>query len=381
MIPYNRQKIFKEDAKEVIKSLQNNLITTGPYIRKFEDQIKRKLKVKYASVCSSGTAALHLAIKSIETKKSDIFVLPIINFICTSNILENLGAKIYYADVDSITGQMTPKTLNECIKKNKLKKIKAFFTMYLGGQANDAAKFNQIKNKLGCYLIEDACHALGAKYDHLKKIYNIGSCKHSDICTFSLHPVKTITSGEGGIITTNNKKIKIKVDLLRSHGIIRKKNHWNYDIEFPGYNYRLSDINCALGFSQFKKIKKILNERKNIYLFYKKLMANDERVIINNISNNSAFHLLIGRINFKDYKINKQKLLNFFLNKNIYLQQHYIPVYNFSYYKKKINPKPFVGARNYFENSFSLPIFWGIKKKDIVFICNTLKQFANKNLL
>ena len=212
MIPYNRQKIFKEDINEVFKSLRNKLITTGPYVKRFENQIQKKIGVKYATVCSSGTAAITLAIYSLGVKRGDVFILPIINFVCASNILDKIGAKVYYADVDPSSGQITPETLERCIKINKIKNIKAFFTMYLGGNANNVEKFFRLKKKYKCYLIEDACHALGAKYKYKNKKHYIGNCKLSDICTFSLHPVKTITSGEGGIITTNNLNIKNKID-------------------------------------------------------------------------------------------------------------------------------------------------------------------------
>ena len=142
---------------------------------------------------------------------------------------------------------MTPKNLKDCIKKNKLKKIKTFITMYLGGSPENAYEFFKIKKKLKCYLIEDSCHAFGSKYFYNKKLVPVGSCKHSDISTFSLHPVKSITTGEGGIVTTNNKKFYEFVSLMRSHGLVKKKNkHWEYDLKHCGLNYRLSDINSAL---------------------------------------------------------------------------------------------------------------------------------------
>ena len=258
-IPYGRQFINFQDIKFVSKALNEDLITTGNYVKKFEKNISKFFNVKYASTCNSGTSALHLAFMAVELKKNDVIIMPAINFIAAFNMARFMNAKIFLADVDPLTGQMTPRTLLECIKNNKLKKIKAIVTMYLGGYPENIVEFYKIKKKFNCYLIEDACHAMGAKYAYKKKYLYVGSCYHSDISTFSLHPVKTITAGEGGVITTNNKDIFDKIISLRSHGINKNKVfHWKYDVSRPGFNYRLSDINCALALSQLKQIDKKL---------------------------------------------------------------------------------------------------------------------------
>ena len=270
IIPYGRQYIDSQDIRLVSKALKEDLITTGRYVKKFESKISKFLNVKYVASCNNGTSALHLALMSINFKKHDVIIMPAINFIAVYNMARFMNAKIFLADVDSLTGQMTPKTLSECIKRNKLKKIKVIITMYLGGYPENVIEFYKIKKKLNCYLIEDACHALGSMYLFKKKFLSIGSCMHSDISTFSLHPVKTITSGEGGVITTNNKALYNKIISLRSHGINKDKNfHWKYNLNAPGFNYRLSDINCALGLGQLKKIKKFTNYRKNLFNVYK----------------------------------------------------------------------------------------------------------------
>ena len=264
ILNYGSQFIDKDDILSVKSSLVRDYLTTGPTVKTFEDKIKKSLDCKFAASCSSGTAAINLAFKAINLKKNDIIILPIINFISSTNILTQLNAKIFYSDVDPLTGQMTPDLLVQCIKKNKLKKIKAFVTMYLGGSCNNNYEFYQLKKKLNCYMIEDACHALGTNYKIKNKYYKIGSCKHADISTFSLHPVKSITTGEGGIVTTNKKEIYKKIISYRSHGIKRNKNkHWEYDIVNSGYNFRLSDINCSLGLSQLKKLNKFIKKKTN----------------------------------------------------------------------------------------------------------------------
>ena len=337
-IPYNRQFISSEDIKEVSSSLKKNLITTGPYVNKFENQLKKKLQVKHAVSCSSGTSALHLALMSIDLKKNDIVIIPSINFIAAYNMAKLMEASIFLADVDPLTGQMTPRTLLECIKNNKLKKIKVIFTMYLGGYPENVFEFYKIKKKFNCYLIEDACHAMGAKYAFKKKYLYIGSCYHSDISTFSLHPVKTITAGEGGVITTNNKDIFDKIISLRSHGINKnRKYYWKYDISRLGFNYRLSDINCALALSQLKQIDKFINYRKKIFEIYKKKLESITNLIDfpDYIKNKPSYHLFLISINFKKINSTKDKLLKFLTKNNIFCQYHYIPIYKFKLFNKK----------------------------------------------
>jgi dTDP-4-amino-4,6-dideoxygalactose transaminase len=371
-IPYGRQYIDNQDIKLVSKALKEDLITTGRYVKKFENKISKFIKVKYAASCNSGTAALHLALMAIGLEKDDVVIMPAINFIAVYNMARLMNAKILLADVDPLTGQMTPETLIECIKNNKLKKIKAIVTMYLGGYPENIIEFYKIKKRFNCYLIEDGCHALGAKYLFKKKYLHIGSCKHSDISTFSLHPVKTITAGEGGLVVTNNKIFYNKIISLRSHGINKdKKFHWKYNIKESGYNYRLSDLNCALAFSQLKRINKFINYRKKIFNAYR---FNLKRV--NNLisfpfykEKKSSYHLFLVSIKFSEKKLTKDKLLRFFKSNNILFQYHYIPIYKFKLFDNKVNLKFYKGAETYYKNTISIPIFYNltpVKQKLII---------------
>ena len=268
-IPYGKQYIDESDKKLVLKSLSNDLITTGPFVHKFEKELKRYLKCKYSFVCSSGTAAIHLAMLSINLMKDDVILMPAVNFIASYNMAKIMQLKIYLVDVDEHTGQITTDKILECINRNKLKKIKALIVMYHGGFPENVKNFYELKKKYNLFIIEDACHALGSEYKYKNKFFKIGSCKHADVSTFSLYPLKTITSGEGGIITVNNAKIAKKITLFRNHGILKnKKKYWDYDIVNYGFNYRLSDINCALGLSQLNKISLFLKKRKKNYEKY-----------------------------------------------------------------------------------------------------------------
>jgi dTDP-4-amino-4,6-dideoxygalactose transaminase len=377
-IPYNKQFISSGDIDAVNLSLKNNLITTGPYVKRFENKLKKILKVKYAICCNSGTAALHLALMSINLSKNDIIIMPAINFVAVYNMARLMNAKIFLADVDPLTGQMTPATLLECIKIYKLKKIKAIVTMYLGGYPENIIDFYKIKKKLNCYLIEDACHAMGAKYFYRNKYLNVGSCYHSDISTFSLHPVKTITAGEGGIVTTNNHNIFNRIVSLRSHGIDKNKNyHWKYDINKVGFNYRLSDINCALALSQLGKIRRFVNYRKKIFNFYRKNLKKISNLVDfpNYNKNKPSYHLFLISINFAKLKLTKDRFLIFLKKNNIFCQYHYIPIYKFKLFNKKLNSRFYKGSEFYYKNTTSLPIFYNLSFALQKIIINKIKIF------
>ena len=327
-IPYGRQFIDSKDISNVIKSLKNDLITTGPFVKAFEKEVSKKLNVPYAFSCNSGTSALHLAFLAIDLNENDSVILPSINFIAAANIASNLRAKIFFADVDPKTGQTTPDLIIDCISKNKVKSLKAIVIMHHGGYPREISKFKLLK-KLNCFLIEDACHALGASYKTKSKVERIGSCKNVDISTFSLHPLKSITAGEGGIVTTRNKNLANKIKLYRSHGMIKKKNHWKYDVYYNGFNFRLSDLNCALAYSQIKKLEKFIKKRKVIYdEYYKNLNDFKDNCKILKLEKLSypSYHLVFLQINFKKLKKNKEDLIKFLLKKRLL---HNIIIFHF----------------------------------------------------
>ena len=377
MIPYGRQYIDKDDLLIVSKSLKQPLITTGSFVKNFEKKLSKFLKVKNAITCNSGTAALHLAFLASDIKKDDVVIMPAINFISAYSMCRQLGAKIFLSDVDSKTGQMTPQLLVECIEENKIKKIKAILTMYMGGFPENLPQLYEIKKIFKCLLIEDGCHAFGADYIVKKKLIKVGACKHSDISTFSLHPLKPITTGEGGIVTTNNEIIAEKIRNFRSHGIIRDpKSHWKYDILNYGYNYRLSDINSALGISQLKKINIFLKKRKKIYENYKSQLDKYKNIISfpeYNKKNKPTYHLVLININFKKSKTDKDMFLKYLNKKNIISQFHYIPIYKFKIFKpKNIKLK---NSEEYYKSTLSIPIHHALERKKQSIVIKVIKNF------
>lgn len=380
MIFNGGQKIDKKDIKSVSLALRNSLITSGPLVSKFEKKIKGYVNSKFALTCTSGTSAIHLAFEAINVSKDDVIIMPSINFISSFNIAKLKRAKIYLTDVDHATGQMTPNNLIECIKKNNLKKIKAVITMYLGGSPENIGKFYLLKKKYNFFWIEDACHAFGSSYFY-KKNYKVGSCKHADLSAFSFHPLKTITTGEGGAITTNNKNFYLRMKNFRSQGLqVNKKYHWKYERSGVGLNYRMNEFQSALGISQLSKINYITKERQKIAKNYLKLLQPlSDFIDIPNYDkkNISSWHLFLVSINFSKLKVKKDFLFKYFLKKKIRLQFHYTPIYSFknAMFLGKMEKKD---SKKYSLQTLSIPIHLGINYVQQKFIIKTFKTFFLK---
>jgi len=378
-IPYGQHFIDSSDIKSVSKALKQKKITSGNEVSKFERKLRDFFGSKFTTVCNSGTSALFLAFSSINLKKKENIIMPSINFVASYNVAKLFGANVFLADVNKYTGQMSPDDVIACCKKNKLRKVKVVLTMYNGGYPQNAEKFFALKKKLGCFIVEDACHALGAKYKLKENFFKIGSCKHADISTFSLHPLKSITTGEGGIVTTNSKFLDRKIKELRSLGINRDyKNHWKYDVLYYGLNLRLNDFQCALGLSQLKKLNSFIKKRKAIADRYSKELKDLSDILIPNYlkNYNSSYHLYI--INFKSKNLAlKEKLIKFMLKKKIILQYHYIPLYKFTVFNDKYVGK---NAEHYYQSSISLPIYYGLRFHEQTKVIKLLKVFLKDNL-
>lgn len=370
-IYYGKQFINNEDIKFVKKSLKQKLITTGNSVKKFEKNISKYTGSKYAVCCNNGTAALHMSLFAINLKPKEIIIMPSVNFISSYAMAKNMNAKVFLTDVCPITGMMRIDDLVKCIKENKLKKIKSVINMYIGGSAKNIEEFYNLKKKYNFFLIEDACHAFGTSYLIDKIKYKIGSCVHSDICTFSFHPLKSITTGEGGCVTTNNFNFAKRMQIFRSHGIV-KRSYYDYDIKELGYNYRLSDVNCALGISQLKKLNLFVQRRREIAKIYIKSLKNFEKFIqIPTYDPYSSWHLFRIRI-----KTKKNDLIKFLQKNGVYCQIHYKPINKFNFFKSKVK---FKNSEIYFRHALSLPIYYNLTKQEIFKVCNLLKKYFLKN--
>ena len=377
MISYGRQNIDKEDIKSVVKVLKSDFLTQGPIVKKFESRLEKKLNTKYVCCVSSATAALQLVAKSLNWKKGDKIVSSPITFIAGIAGAIHCGAFPEFIDIDKNTFNIDPNKLEDKLKKQK--NIKAALITDFAGQPSDWEDLHYLKKKYKIHLINDNCHSLGAKYKN-----NIGyATKYADVSCLSFHPVKHITTGEGGAILTNNKKLHSKFNLYRSHGITRSKNNikkpWLYEIDELGFNFRLSDISAALGISQLQKLDKFIKYRQEIAKKYNESLSEIHELKLPDLKPNRthAYHLYVLRINFKKLKKNKFDLFQLFLKNKIKLQVHYIPIFLQPYFKKKykIKHKDFQNTMDYYEEAFSIPIYYGLKNETIFKVNKLLKKF------
>ena len=379
IINYSSHFIDQNDINGVNTVLKSKYLTQGPLLKKFEKNLKNFFNVKNVLACSSGTSAIHLAMLSMNIKENDIVLMPVTNFISAYNVSSIIGCKIYYVDIDKYSGLITSKSITECIKKNKLKKIDLVFVMHHGGQVCNLKEINYLKKIYKFKIIEDACHAVGSTYKYNKKLFRSGCSLHSDITVFSFHAIKTITTSEGGALMTNNPSYAKKAMILRSHGIVRSNHHWKYDVLAKGLNYRLNEICCSLGITQLKKINKFIKYRRGIALYYFNLLRKYNHIIFlpdKKQLKQSAWHLFTISLDFSKLKKKKIDLFIHMKKRNIFLQQHYIPI---NLFKSTLNDNTLNGSKFFFNNSFTLPIHYQLKKSDQKRVVNELTNFIDLN--
>ena len=379
MINYGRQYIDSDDVKAVLRVLKSDWLTHGPQIQKIENSLKAYFNSNYCTVLSSGTAALHLAVLTLGWNKEDIIITTPISFLATSNCILYCGATPSFVDIESKYFTIDVEKLEQKIKlfKKREKKIVGIIATDYAGHPCDWKSLRKIADRYGLKLINDNCHALGAQIDN-DKGYAI---KYADLVTHSYHPVKNITTGEGGSILTNNQYLDKKIKSLRSHGVDQNtKNLWFYEMKDLGFNYRISDIQCALGITQLKKINKFLKRRNEVAKMYNKAFSNDMRFKIPGMKKNytHAYHLYPLQINFDILKISKKILFKKMREKKINLQVHYIPTHIQPYYKKNFNFKigDFPIAEKFYNREVSLPIYFSLKDKEIKTVIKYLKKFC-----
>jgi len=372
MIPYGKQDIDKDDINEVINVLKSEYITQGPKIKEFENSLANYCGSKYAVVFNSGTSALHGAYFVSGLKRGDEFITSPITFTATSNAGLYLGAKPIFSDVEPDTGNIDCDKIEEKISN----KTKLITPVHYSGHPVDLEKIIHLAKKHNLYVIEDACHALGAKYND----YKIGNCHFSDMTVFSFHPVKHITTGEGGAILTNNLEFYEKLCAFRNHGIVKQKlknqshGDWYYEMQHLGFNYRMTDIQAALGISQLKKIDKFVERRRELAKQYNKVLADNSYFNIPREKDYaySSYHLF--PIQLKD-KFKKRKKLIFtkMREKGLGVQVHYIPVYWHPYYqelgyKKGICPT----SEDFYQREISIPLYPSITSQDVNYVIKTI---------
>lgn len=377
-INYGKQWIDTSDIKEVVSTLKSDYITQGPKIKEFEDALCKYSGAKYAVCVSSGTAALHIACLAAKIKKNDEVITSPITFVASANCILYCAANPVFADVQEDTINIDPDQIREKITK----KTKAIIPVHFAGHPCDLEEIYRIAKKHNLIIIEDAAHALGAEYRSLK----IGSCKYSDMAIFSFHPAKHITTGEGGAVLTNKKYLYEKLLILRSHGIIRKDwkgefakhrllGSWYYEMQELGFNYRITDFQCALGINQLKRVDKFLKRRREIANIYNKELCKIDEIILPEEKPHikSSWHIYYVRLK---NAAKRKNIFNKLRKAGIRVQVHYIPVHLQPYYRKNFRYKEgtYPKAEDYYKRTITLPLYPKMANLEIKYVVDTLKK-------
>jgi UDP-4-amino-4,6-dideoxy-N-acetyl-beta-L-altrosamine transaminase len=380
MIRYSEQNIDHKDISNVIKTLKSDLITTGPEVPKFEKSLAKKVNSKYCVVFNSATSALHSACLALGLKKNDWLWTSANSFVASANCGLYCGAKIDFIDIELETFNIDLQKLEIKLEKAKKKKLlpKIIVPIVFSGQPYDIDYLIILSKKYKFKILEDASHGLGAKY----KNRNIGSNKNI-ISVFSFHPVKMITTGEGGSAHTSSAKYYNIMKSVSSHGIIRKKNyldhginHLLYEQRYLGFNYRLTDIQAALGISQLKRLNLFLKKRRNIANIYNQNLNNKNLILpIERKYAKSSFHLYVVLVNDVKKKI-RNDLIRYLKKNKIFTNIHYKPIHLQPYFKKfGFKKGDFKNAEEYYERAISLPIHPNLKKKEVMMIIRKINNF------
>lgn len=384
-IPYGRQNITTEDIKAVVDTLQSDFLTQGPKVLEFEQNFARYVDAKYAIAVSNGTAALHLSVIAKGFNPGQKVITTPITFAASANSILYSRGEVDLIDIDPETFLIDLNLLEEKLKNSKKGEYAGIIPVAFSGLPVNMEQLKNITDKYNLWVIEDASHAPGASFkDSNNNIIKSGSNIYSDLTCFSFHPVKHIACGEGGMITTNNKVLYDKILKLRTHGITKNpdflnENHggWYYEMQDLGFNYRLPDINCALGNSQLKNADTNLSKRIEIARKYDKALSSLNALTIQKQPQNfkNAYHLYVVRVQDK-----RKEFYEFLRIKGILCQIHYIPVHYMPYYQNLGFKKgDFPNAEKYYNECISLPLFPTLKESEFDYIIMHIFDFFNHN--
>lgn len=371
-IPYGKQSIDEDDINSVVEVLKSDFLTTGPKIKEFEDELCKYTNAKYCVAVANGTAALHLASLVLLNKGDKVITTPN-SFVATSNSILYVEAKPIFVDIKE-DGNIDLDLCEEELKKDS--SIKAIYVVHFSGNPIEQEKLKYLKETYNIKILEDCAHSLGASFVNIKA----GSCENSDCSILSFHPVKHITTGEGGAVTTNSKEIYEKLLELRAHGIKRLPEFapWYYEMHSLGFNYRITDMQAALGISQLKKLDSFVKRRKEIALKYDKALLNSVVKPLYSFNQNSSYHLYIVKVDFSKLNISKVELFNKMREKNIGLQLHYIPINKQPFYKNLgYGKEPTPIMNRYYDECFSLPMYSSLSNEEQEYVIKTLFEILN----
>jgi len=391
-LPYGRQLIEDDDIAAVVEALKSDFLTTGPRVEQFEAAFAEKVGARHAVACSNGTAALHLSLMALDVGPGDVVIAPSITFAATANCAHYQGAEVVFADVDPDSGLMTPETLAAAIARLGGRKLKAVLPVHLGGHAVDLPALRRLADAEGAVLVEDTCHAVGTEMTFGNVAERVGDGRHSAMACFSFHPVKTMTTAEGGMVTTNDPALARRMTLLRSHGITREPteftalelsldpsgeaNPWSYEMQALGYNYRLPDLLCALGISQLAKLDRFIATRRALTARYLELLpplAPMVRAVPMPAYSRSALHLFVVLIDFAALGRTRKQVMDDLRAQGVGTQVHYIPVHRQPYYAQRYGPLDLPGADAHYARCLSLPLYAGMEVGDVERVVEALR--------
>lgn len=389
MIPYGKHFIDEDDIQSVVNILRHGPLTQGPAIDIFEKTVAEYVGAKYAVAVSSGTAALHLAYLAAGVAYGNSVVTSPITFVATANAAKYCGGDVIFVDINPDTVNMCSAALVDVLSKNK--NVRVVAPVHFAGLPCDMVSIKEAADSIGADVIEDAAHALGAVYPSGKRV---GSCENSLMTTFSFHPVKAIAAGEGGLITTNDELIYRKLLRLRSHGINKGDdpfllgnqsetngliNPWYYEMQELGFHYRITDIQCALATSQFKKLDKFIERRRTLVRQYDEAFEGNDVLtpVQSKFRQSSAHHLYILRINYPLIGVTRAQFITKLRSVGIIPQVHYMPVVLHPYYHKLgYDEKCIPNAMKYYDEALSIPLYYQLSDREQKTVIDTL--FLNR---
>ena len=378
MIYYGRQSVNEQDINAIEEVLRSDFLTQGPTVERFEQRVAEYCGTKYAVAMTNATSALHVACKSTGLSHGDTLWTSPITFVASANCGRYCGAKVDFVDIDDATYNMSADELEKKLIAGGRPKV--VVPVHLCGQSCDMEKIYALSKKYGFTIIEDASHALGATY----KDTRVGSCVYSDMAVFSFHPVKIITTGEGGMVLTNNKDLYEKLMLYRSHGITRESGKMTKEADGPwyyqqielGYNYRMTDIQAALGCSQMERLDEFVARRRQLARRYGKLLVGVPlRTPYQSPDTNSSWHIYVIRLETTRIRKSKTEIFEDMKNRGVTLNLHYIPVHLQPYYQKLgFKEGDFPVSERYYEEALTLPIYYNLTDAQQDEIVGILKE-------
>jgi len=382
MIPYGRQDITEEDIDAVVDILTSDFLTQGPVVPQFEEAVRLHVGADYAVAVNSATSALHIACLALGLGPGDWLWTSPITFVASANCGLYCGAKVDFVDIDPRTYNLSPSALEDKLlaaeKEGKLPKV--LVAVHLCGQSCEMESIHALCQKYNVKIIEDASHAIGGKY----KGQFIGDCRYSDVTVFSFHPVKIITTGEGGMALTNDERLAEKMTLLRSHGITREEKlmtkapdgPWYYQQIDLGFNYRMTDIQAALGLSQMQRLDDYVSRRTKLANRYDVLLSQlPITTPWQHLDTSSSRHLYVIKLKINDIKTTHRNIFEELWESGIGVNLHYIPIYHQPYYRNDLAyTNQFPVAEDYYKSAISIPLYAGLQLRDQDFVANALRS-------